>query len=513
MRSAASTRGSRRFIWRMAGFWMVVIAVALAVVGIAMALLQTQSLTARLMADAQLRAEKLANDAGREFDRQINPALYAVAEHRRRHPNAPWNPPSSWPVWIDGCYVWSGNALYGLRLPSVRPDEITKLVQDRLAGLPPDEPINNPTDRMELLLDRLGTLPIILACLHVKDAVGQSTIIAAVVDHQRLKTDLLDILVESNHGLEVVAANEAMSRWACSMVGAFQSWAIQPTESFRRTQGRAVIGQTFVYVGLTLLALITLLAAMWFLIRLARREMALAEMKSDFVSNVSHELKTPLALIRMFIETLESDRVPSDEKRKEYYSIIARESARLTSLIDNLLDFSRIDAGRKEYTFEPIDVGLVLRETYEAYRLQMDEKQFEHSLAIEENLPAIQADRHAVSQALVNLIGNALKYSEDERYLAIEVTSDTRRNRRGVLISVHDRGIGISPEDRRHLFEGFFRADDERVRQRSGTGLGLALLKHFVDAHGGSLDVESRLVKGTTFRIFLPAINATSRNL
>jgi signal transduction histidine kinase len=102
-------------------------------------------------------------------------------------------------------------------------------------------------------------------------------------------------------------------------------------------------------------------------------------------------------------------------------------------------------------------------------------------------------------------MSNAVKYSGEERYLAVEVTNDTQRGCRGVLISVHDHGIGIRPEDRAHLFDGFFRAADSRVRERGGTGLGLALVKHIVDAHHGSLHVESRLVKGTTFRVFLPA--------
>jgi signal transduction histidine kinase len=120
-------------------------------------------------------------------------------------------------------------------------------------------------------------------------------------------------------------------------------------------------------------------------------------------------------------------------------------------------------------------------------------------------LPPVDADGDAIAQILVNLIHNAIKYSADERYVGIDVAADVRRGRRGVLISVHDRGIGIRPEDRAHLTDSFFRASDDRVRQRGGTGLGLALVKHIVEAHHGSLDVESRLVKGSTFRVFLPA--------
>ena len=152
----------------------------------------------------------------------------------------------------------------------------------------------------------------------------------------------------------------------------------------------------------------------------------------------------------------------------------------------------------------PTDVGEVVRSTYESYRFDLEHHGFEHHLTVADDLPAIHADADAVSQAVLNLMSNALKYYEDERYLTVSVTPETRRGRHGVLISVEDHGIGLRPETRRHLFEGFYRVSDDRVRKRRGAGLGLAVVKHIVDAHGGSIDVESRLVKGSTFRVFLP---------
>jgi len=279
----------------------------------------------------------------------------------------------------------------------------------------------------------------------------------------------------------------------------------KPTQDFLHTREQTIITHTLLYVGLTVASLVTLLLGMWMLLRLVRREMALAELKANFVADVSHELKTPLALIRLFAETLQSDRVPTDEKRREYLSVILRESTRLTNLINNILDFARIDAGRKEYQLQPTDVAAVVRDAYETYRPQLDHEGFEHRLVVAEPLPRVDADSDAIAQILVNLINNAIKYSGDEKSLTIELTPDTRRGRRGVLISVHDRGIGIRPEDRAHLTEGFFRAGDPRVREQSGTGLGLALVKYIVDSHRGSLDIETRLVKGSTFRVFLPA--------
>ncbi len=279
----------------------------------------------------------------------------------------------------------------------------------------------------------------------------------------------------------------------------------QPAQDEVTSLLKAIATQTALYVGLTTLALASLSLAIWFLIRLVRREIALAELKANFVADVSHELKTPLALIRLYAETLQTGRIATEEKRQEYYSVIARESTRLTTLINGILDFSKIEAGRREYEFQPTDATVVVRDTYNAYCPQLEQLGFEHALTMQPHLPRIDADRDAISQVVVNLINNAIKYSQDEKHLAIDVTSDTRRGRRGVLISVHDRGIGIRPEDRARLTEGFFRAPDQRVREQGGTGLGLALVKRIVEAHNGLLDIESRLVKGSSFRVFLPA--------
>lgn len=278
-----------------------------------------------------------------------------------------------------------------------------------------------------------------------------------------------------------------------------------PTEEFIQQQEKTIITYTLVYVGLSVASLGTLLLAMWMLLRLVRREMALAELKANFVADVSHELKTPLALIRLFAETLHDGRIPTDEKRQEYLAVILRESNRLTNLINNILDFARIEAGRKEYHLEPTDVVKVVRDTYETYRPQLEHEGFAHRLSAPDNLPAVDADPDAIAQIVVNLLNNAIKYSREEKDVVIELTPDTRRGRRGVLISIHDRGIGIKPEDRVRLTEGFFRASDPHVRERGGTGLGLSLVKHIVEMHQGSLDIETRLVKGSTFRVFLPA--------
>ena len=231
-----------------------------------------------------------------------------------------------------------------------------------------------------------------------------------------------------------------------------------------------------------------------------QRELHLSRLKSDFVANVSHELKTPLALIRLFAETLELGRVPTEEKAKQYYRVINKESQRLTQLINNILDFSRIEAGRRQYRLAPTDVGRIVSEVVDAYRFQIEQQGFALELDVPEGLPEVQVDKEALGQALINLVNNAIKYSQDERQIRIAVREDGGR----LLLSVADRGIGIAKAEQRKIFEKFYRAENSLVHDTKGSGLGLALVRHILDAHGGSVEVESAPGKGSTFTLALP---------
>jgi signal transduction histidine kinase len=458
------------------------------------------------MAQGEAQATLIAERARREFERELTDALRAAAECLRVGPAQACYLESALPTWLDGVFTWDGQDLRVLRPPSDGADYLVERATSRLAVRAPRPIEQIGWSRAELIYDVESTSPVVLGCIRATDAEGQPVVLAGHVQLGRLKSDLVEPLLSADIGLELVPSGATDGRWSQPLFGVMHFWSIQPTGAFLREQRNAVLGQTFIYLALTILALGTLLIAMWVLMRVVRRDMALAEMKANFVADVSHELKTPLALIRMFGETLQAGRVPTEEKRAEYYAIITRESTRLTDLINNILDFARIDAGRKTYVFEATNIVAVVRETYEAYRAQLEHNEFDHHLTVDESVPEVNADRDAIARALINLIHNAMKYSGEERYLAIDVAQDTRRGKRGVLISVHDRGIGIQPEDRRRVFEGFFRASDGRVTKVGGAGLGLALVKHIIDAHGGSLHVESRLVKGSTFRIFLPGL-------
>jgi len=498
---------NRETIWRVARLWLVVLALGMAAVGILFALLQARSFTDRIRQEVEAQAARVAQDARNRFDQQLRATMQQAAKAVAQGRVDPRQAISGVPGWADGVFAWDGARLSVLVPPSETRDRLEALMtltQGRLSLLPLDDPtlVENPGP--DLLYDRLDGDPVVLAYVLTPVSQGRLAAVAVRISVPAQKTVLIEPLLPAGSGLEVVRVQPQTRVWSVPLSGGLRFWAIRPTEAFVTTQRNTVLRQTLIFLGLTVLSLATLLVAMWFLVRVARHEVALAKLKANFVADVSHELKTPLALIRMFGETLQSGRVPSEEKRQEYYEIITREATRLTNLINNILDFARIEAGRKEYILQPTDVAAVVRQTYTTYASQLEHAGFAHHYSEAPNLPMVDADPDAVSQAVLNLINNAQKYSQDERYIAIDVTKDTRRGHAGVLISVHDRGIGIRPEDRARLAEGFFRADDDRVRERAGTGLGLSLVRHIVQAHGGSMHVESRLVKGSTFRIFLP---------
>jgi signal transduction histidine kinase len=230
------------------------------------------------------------------------------------------------------------------------------------------------------------------------------------------------------------------------------------------------------------------------------REMNLARLKSDFVANVSHELRTPLALIRLYAETLELGRINAKEKYQEYYRIIREESERLSALINNILDFSRIEAGRKEYEFKETNLPELVRSTLDSYRFQIEQNGFAFEENIARDIPPVNVDREAIARSLLNLVNNALKYSKDKKFIGVNLY----RANGSVKLEVQDHGIGIPPAEQEKIFEKFYRCGDPLVHNIKGSGLGLSLVRHIVRAHGGDVKVESAPDKGSKFTIALP---------
>ncbi len=245
---------------------------------------------------------------------------------------------------------------------------------------------------------------------------------------------------------------------------------------------------------------VLLLLGLYFVIRSIKKEVEFAQIKSDFVSNVSHELRTPLALISMFAETLEMGRIKSEEKTREYYSIISQEAGRLSRIVNKILSFSKMEAGKRTYNFSEVDLNQIAASVLTTYNFHLQSKGFKHSFAADDSLPKLYADGEALAEAFINLIDNAMKYSEEIK----EINVKTGHDNGYIFLEVKDHGIGIAPENQKRIFEKFFRVSTGLVHNTKGTGLGLALVDHIMKAHNGKITLVSKPGSGSSFRLNLP---------
>jgi two-component system, OmpR family, phosphate regulon sensor histidine kinase PhoR len=247
---------------------------------------------------------------------------------------------------------------------------------------------------------------------------------------------------------------------------------------------------------------ILMLFAAWFGFKNIKREVDLAQTKSDFVSNVSHELRTPLALISMFTETLAMGRVKNEEKRDEYYGIIQHEIDRLSRIVNKILSFSKIEAGKWKYNFALTQINSLVKKIFDTYKFHLQNKGFDFAIEdCSENISAY-IDPEAISEAVINLIDNAVKYSEENKKVIVRYGIESVR----VFVEVEDFGIGISNTDQKKIFEKFFRVNSGNVHDRKGTGLGLTLVNHIIEAHHGEIKLTSDLGKGSKFKLLFPRI-------
>jgi signal transduction histidine kinase len=286
-----------------------------------------------------------------------------------------------------------------------------------------------------------------------------------------------------------VPFGETLPTWR---LGLYEPEGLSPRDAVRR--------QATLFAAVFVLLLGVIGVGLTASYRLVRRESEMARLKSDFVANVSHDLKTPLALIRMYAETLEMNRVPGEASRREYYSVITRESERLTRLIDNVLDFSRIESGAQRYALMRRPLEPVIHDVLDAFRHPLTQAGFKVEVSVERDLPELPLDADALAQALANLVDNAIKYSGEGRRVEI------RAGRAGdeIRLEVADDGIGIPAAEHARIFEKFYRVGSSDTQGRRGSGVGLTLVKHIVEAHGGRVTVHSDRGRGSRFVLYLP---------
>jgi two-component system phosphate regulon sensor histidine kinase PhoR len=287
------------------------------------------------------------------------------------------------------------------------------------------------------------------------------------------------------------------------------NWRIQVSPAASEELAFRVQNRRTLEMVMFLTSCVVIVAAVVVILIAAEKQRRISALKSEFVANVSHELKTPLALVRMFGEMLQSGRVSSEDKRQEYLEIIVRESERLSNLIENVLDFARVERGREAYEFNEGDVGEAVTRAANVYRYRAEREGVELAIELPDGPLPARIDARAVQLAIINLVDNALKYAPESDVIVVRAA----REGGAATVRVIDKGPGVLPEDRARIFERFVRgtaaatdsggAEGRRAPVR-GSGIGLALVKHIAEAHGGTAWVESVVGQGSAFLFTIP---------
>jgi signal transduction histidine kinase len=261
-------------------------------------------------------------------------------------------------------------------------------------------------------------------------------------------------------------------------------------------------GGARLYAGIIMLVVAIVAAGIFLLVRDVAREVHTNRLRADLVSGVSHELKTPVTVIRLYAETLLGGAAFDAAQQREFYRTIARESRRLASLIDGVLTFSRLERGVETYRLAKGDPAPVLTQTLDDFAEYLEQSGFRLERDVPESAPAIDFDPAALSQAVINLLENAVKYSGTSREVRVKLSA----RERSVIVEVEDKGLGIPEAEQAQIFNRFYRS--QNGSGKGGYGLGLYLVRKIMDAHGGRAEVESQPGRGSRFSLVFPIVNA-----
>jgi signal transduction histidine kinase len=309
-----------------------------------------------------------------------------------------------------------------------------------------------------------------------------------VVSHLKGKV----LLGEKNSSTEPATATEFFE-------DNFPPWRIDIFPSGGEDSGAFDLKRSF-YFWTIITLVVVLISGAILISRTIAQEMAVLRLKSDFVSSVSHEFKSPLTSIKSLAERLRDGKVKDSDRMKQYFSVITQDADRLARLVTNILDFSKIEEGKREYEFVETDLRQLITQNIEDFRKEEIAKGMQIQTQIAEDLPLIVLDEDAFTQALINLLDNAVKFSPDRKEIDVVLEKDDKY----VILEVKDKGIGIPENEWDKIFDKFYQVRNEFRQSTKGTGLGLTLIKHTVEAHGGRIEVESRVGEGSTFSIILP---------
>jgi signal transduction histidine kinase len=286
-----------------------------------------------------------------------------------------------------------------------------------------------------------------------------------------------------------LSAGEHMPGWRLAI-------SFKDQKFFDATAGRQ--NATYLWTGIFVVAgmgVLTLMA-----LRLVRQQMRLARLKNDLAATVSHELKTPLSSMRVLVETLLDSEKLEEQKTREYLELIAQENERLGRLIQNFLTFSRMERKKYAFHFSPLPARQIVESAIRPMRERFDGPGCRLDVQIGDDLPCVMADPDALAAALINLLENAYKYSEEIKHIVLRAWAENG----SVIFAVKDHGIGITPRERQRIFQPFYQVDQRLSRKGSGCGLGLSIVQFITTAHHGKVSVESRPGCGSTFTISLP---------
>ena len=352
--------------------------------------------------------------------------------------------------------------------------------------------------------------------LLVKPSSDHSALLGFKVHLDRLRNEVLDkasktsisfdvetIITSRNKAPQIAAHPLAIVKEISPMV---PSWRVCIRPENPKVITRYISKRRWVYGTVLTFLIAGMFLGVVLVLRDLSREQHLARLRSDFVSNVTHELKTPLTSIRMFAETMRMGRIQKKSDQQEYLSIIVNEAERLTRLINTVLDFSKIERGQKLYRMGRINLSEVVTSALDAMRYTLEEQGFKLEAEIESGV-FTTGDADAIEQAVLNLLSNAIKYSHTKKVVTVRLWTQDR----SALIQVADQGMGIPESEQKRIFDQFYRAHVGHKQDTGGAGLGLTVVKHIVDAHKGEIRIESKVDEGSKFTMILPQIQISSQ--